>query len=118
MNTNSPMPETISDKICILYDPSDGRIVHVHRSTILAGGKLKTDDEVEVRAKENAAAKGHHVGALNILHLPAEAYDISKFYAVDVKGKKLVERKKPESEPKTASVRKKKMAKTRKSKRR
>jgi hypothetical protein len=89
------MPETVSDKICVLYNPSNGRIVHVHRTTILAGGKLKTDEEVELRAKENAAAAGHHVETLDILHLPAEAYDTSKFFVVDVVEKRLVEREKP-----------------------
>jgi hypothetical protein len=95
MKTESPMPETVSDKICVLYSPSDGRIVHVHRSTILAGGQLKTDEEVEVRAKENAAAAGHPVEALHSLHLPAEAYDTSKLFVVDVNEKRLVERERP-----------------------
>jgi hypothetical protein len=94
MKTNSPMSETVSDKICIFYAPSDGRIVHVHRSTILAGGKSETDEEVEVHAKENAAAAGHRVEALHILHVPAEDYDTSKFFVVDIKEKRLVEREK------------------------
>jgi hypothetical protein len=95
MKTNSPMPEMVSDKICVLYNPEDGRIVHVHRSSTLAGGKITTDKEVEVHAKENAAAAGHRVETLHVLHLPAEAYDTSKFFVVDVTEKRLVEREKP-----------------------
>lgn len=91
MNRNS---EKVSDKICVLYNPSNGRIVHVHRSTVLAGGKLETDEEVAVHAKENAAAAGHLVEALEILHLSPEAYDASKFYMVDIEEKRLVERQK------------------------
>jgi len=83
MKANSPMPETVSDKICVLYDPSDGRIVHTHRSTTLASGKIKSDEEIEARAREIATEAGHDVKALHILHLAPEAYDASKMLVVD-----------------------------------
>ena len=44
--------------------------------------------------RENAAAAGHRVEALHILHVPAEDYDTSKFFVVDIKEKRLVEREK------------------------
>ena len=38
-----------ASKVCVLFDPKNGRVVHVHGVTSLNGGKKISDSELEKR---------------------------------------------------------------------
>jgi hypothetical protein len=62
-----------ASKVCVLYDPKDGRVVHVHGVTTMPGGKDVDRDELEQRATRHAKALGRSVEGLKSLHLPFSA---------------------------------------------
>jgi hypothetical protein len=62
-----------ASKVCILYDPKDGRVVHVHGVTTMQGGKNVSHAELEQRAMTHAKAFGRSVEGLKSLHLPPSA---------------------------------------------
>jgi hypothetical protein len=59
--------------VCVLFDPSDGRIVHIHGMTRLDGGPSATEAELEQRALENARHLGHSTAGIEALHVPLSA---------------------------------------------
>jgi hypothetical protein len=83
----------VSEKICVLYDQQDGRIVHTHRVVVMPGGQEMTDDEIEARAKECAKQVGHVIDDLGALRLAAMDHDNAAAYRVDIANKKLVKRR-------------------------
>jgi hypothetical protein len=62
-----------ASKVCLLYDPKDGRVVHVHGVTTMPGGKVVSHSELEERAKMHAKAFERSVEGLKPLHLPLSA---------------------------------------------
>lgn len=62
-----------ASKICVLFDPSDGRVVHVHGVTSLNGSPTVSDAELEQKAIENAERLGHSTSELKALHVPPSA---------------------------------------------
>ncbi len=79
-----------SSKVCILYDPRDGRVVHVHGVTALQGGRSISEDELEQRAKSRAAAIGRSVSGLKTLHLPISEIPHGMSLTVNSEGTGLV----------------------------
>jgi hypothetical protein len=59
--------------VCVLFDPSDGRVVHVHGMTSLNGTRRLGEDELEQKAFENAKRLGHSTAGLKALHVPPSA---------------------------------------------
>jgi len=73
-------PESI--KSCVLYDPSDGRIVHQHEVVNFPGAKAVENEEIESKAVRLAAKLGHDISKLKALHLSG-AFPSDKRYRVD-----------------------------------
>jgi len=67
-----PVPDEAS-KVCVLFDPTNGRVVHVHGVTVLEGGRSVSEAEIEKRALEHAATAGHSASALKPLHVSVAA---------------------------------------------
>lgn len=65
--------EDRSSKVCVLFDPKDGRIVHVHGVTTLDGATEVSESELETRAVAHAKAFGREVAGLKTLHVPVSA---------------------------------------------
>jgi len=80
----------IAEKTCVLYDPSDGRILHTHQVLTFPGGRTVTDDEVEARARARSTHMGKPATALHVLHIAAMEHDGASVYRVDLRAKKLV----------------------------
>lgn len=78
--------EPASDRMCLIYDPRDGQIVHYHRVVTLPGGTESSLDEIEKIAFETARLK-HNVGGLRPLHLTTEEFggDREKAYRVNTR---------------------------------
>lgn len=85
----------VSNKVCVLYDPRDGRIVHTHRVITMPGGQDVTDEELETRAKERARQVGRDVSGLSALRVAPEDCDGSSHYRVDLATKKLRKLERP-----------------------
>jgi hypothetical protein len=58
------MLKAASIRTCVVYDPANGKIVHVHKETTIVGGTERTDAEIEARARKFAAKPGRDVGRL------------------------------------------------------
>jgi hypothetical protein len=86
---NDSVKKPISDKICVLYDPLDGRVVHTHRVLTMPGGRDVTDEELEERAKDRAKRAGHDIKGLSTLRVTSDVCDCSSQYRVDLATKKL-----------------------------
>jgi hypothetical protein len=83
--------EAESIKTCVLYDPSDGHIVHTHQVVILPGARNVGDSEVESRAFAIAKKVGRDVSKVRALHISSKDYAENINYKVDVKSLRLTE---------------------------
>jgi len=78
-------------KVCVLFDPKDGRIVHTHGVTMLDGAREIDENELERRAIGHAKAFGHEVTALKALHVPISAVRQPGILKVNAEGSGLVQ---------------------------
>lgn len=81
-----------SHKVCVLYEHPSGRIRHIHRFVTLEGGHEPAPHEMEAAAVRQAKKLNRHSGALKVLFVDPSSIQPLRFYAVDVKDTKLVER--------------------------
>jgi hypothetical protein len=86
-------PEDV--KICVLYDPKDGRIAHHHAVATFPGSQRIDETEVERRTLARAASFGTDTSKLKALHVSENDCDPSRRYKIDVKTLKLIELPKP-----------------------
>ena len=73
MKTQHLQGKPISDdlsQVCVLFDPKDGRVLHVHGSTTLHSKAGLAKSELEARARNHAAHFGKSVAGLKALHIP------------------------------------------------
>jgi hypothetical protein len=84
-------------KICILYDPKDGRIVHTHEVVTFPGGRKVNDEEVKARAFKNATVSGKRTSKLKALHVSPEDFDRTSTYTVDLKSLALIKHERQRS---------------------
>jgi hypothetical protein len=82
-----PLDDAAS-QVCVLYDPKDGRVVHVHGATAIRKERALSRAELEKRAMQNASAFGHSVAGLKALHVPVSA--IQQRGTLKVEGEALV----------------------------
>jgi hypothetical protein len=87
-------PEDV--KICVLYDPKDGRIAHHHMVGTFPGGQRVDKKEVERRTLARAASFGTDTSKLKALHVSEKDCNPSHRYKVDIKTLALIELPKPE----------------------
>jgi hypothetical protein len=86
-------PESMD--VCVLYDPANGRVVHVHRVATFAGAKKSSAHEIEARCLKVAKQLGHTTAHLKSLHVPHGQFKAATPYIVDVKSSKLIEQPRP-----------------------
>ena len=77
-------------RVCLLFDPEDGRVVHGHGATILQSEKQIEPAELEARARKHALSLGKRVEGLKALHLPLEAIHGHAAFKVNPKGEGVV----------------------------
>lgn len=73
-------------RVCLLFDPKDGRVVHGHGVTILQSEKQLEPAELEARARKHAGSLGKQVEGLKALHLPLEAIHEHAAFKVNPQG--------------------------------
>jgi hypothetical protein len=62
-----------ASRVCLLFDPKDGRVVHAHGVTVLQSVGAISDAELEERARGYAQHFGKKVADLQALHVPIDA---------------------------------------------
>jgi hypothetical protein len=82
-------------KICLLYDPKDGRIAHHHMVGTLPGGESVDLAEVERRTLARAASFGTDTSNLKALHVSEKHCNPAHRYKVDINTLTLIELPKP-----------------------
>jgi hypothetical protein len=86
-----PPPSPEHERLCVLYDPATGRIVHTHRVMTMPGGRRVDEEEMERRTRERARSRGRDIKGLALLHIDPKTHRQDAFYKVDVEAKTLVE---------------------------
>ena len=83
--------EPESHELCAVYDPKNGRIMHVHEIVRWPGAVDRTKTDVQARALEMAAKHGLEVGRFKTLRLDPAAFDRRKRYRIEPKSLRLIE---------------------------
>ncbi len=73
-----------------VYDPADGRVVHMHHVVMFEGGKEITSQQAEREAIEKATRRGHDAGRLKTLLSRDDAAHHGGRFRVDLKAGKMV----------------------------
>lgn len=69
---------------CVLYDPKNGNITHIHRCFVFPGGRNRSEEELASKTKELATMFGRDTSYLKILHLPDNVLHPEKAYRIDL----------------------------------
>jgi hypothetical protein len=77
-------------RVCVLFDPANGRVVHGHGVTVLESAKPIEPAELEARARRHALSMGKSVDGLKALHLPLEAIKAHAAFKVNPEGTGIV----------------------------
>ncbi len=81
-------PESI--RTCVLYDPSDGRIVHCHEIVHFETGIEIDDKDMESKTLRLATNLEHETSKLQALHLSGPFPSDKRYYKVDPQSRRLV----------------------------
>lgn len=85
------VPAVAAIDCMVLYDPQDGRIVHMHHVIAFEGARRRDHDELQSSARESAKRFGCQMDGLKVLHVPNFHPAAGKVCRVDPKKRKLVE---------------------------
>ena len=84
-------------KTFIVYDPNNGKIVHIHEVVALPGVSLPDDEHLESEARNIAnKVKGTTATNLGILQVKREEMNPEIHYEVDTRNKTLLQKGKVE----------------------
>lgn len=72
-----------SEKCCVLFDPSDGAIRHVHRVVTMEGADETPEQIIEKRTLQLAKELGVEVAQLQLLHVDPRSIEPGQQYVVD-----------------------------------
>lgn len=82
-----------SVKVCVAYDPENGRVHRIHRVITLDGGKEPSDREIEAHVLGSLAKHGLKAEDLRVLHVAHDAVKPRTLYTVDTSSKSLLVKK-------------------------
>lgn len=82
-------PAVVSVDAVAIYDPKDGRVVHLHHAIRFEGVKASSPDTLRKRAVEAANQMGRETEKLAVLHVP-NFEPSGDMYRVDLKRQRLV----------------------------
>ena len=89
--TSTGKTQIRSEKCCVLFDPSDGTIHHVHRVVTMEGAEETPKHAIEKRAHHLAREFGLEIAKLQALHVDGSKIEPNTMYAVDTGKRCLVE---------------------------
>jgi hypothetical protein len=83
---------------CVVFDPSSGKIRHIHKEVTLEGAKVPSESQIEAKVREFVVRNGRNLQELKFAFVEdTRAQD--KHYHIDTESLKFVEvqRKPPTS---------------------
>lgn len=96
MSFRSTADVTVSaTRCCVLFDPTDGCIRHMHKVVTMPGGRETSEKEMEQRIVHLAKGMGLETDNLHLLHVDPERLAAGSVYAVDPRTRTLIERRGP-----------------------
>jgi hypothetical protein len=81
--------KSTSEKVHVIYDPKDGRIIHVHMTTTVEGATEPPSDHIEAAASRAAERNGVNLNGLARLNVSREQWDSRRANRVDLNTKAL-----------------------------
>jgi hypothetical protein len=79
-----------ASKVCVLFDPKDGGVAHVHGTTTLNSKNEIGVAEMEARARKQAERFGKSTAGLKALHVPIADVRSEGAFRVNERGDGLV----------------------------
>ena len=79
-----------SIRCCVVFNPADGKIEHIHRVVTMDGARGSSEKEAEARTRYLAKSLGLNVDKLEIIHVDSQALVPGLQFSVDLKSRKLV----------------------------
>lgn len=76
---------------CVLYNPNNGEICHVHRIVTMENAYEASTKELEQRTLEMAGELGTDISSMKLLHVDEKMIESGKKYKVDVNNQRLEE---------------------------
>ncbi len=97
LNRREQTEEPVSEAMCVLYNPTDGRILHFHRVSVLPGARVPSREDVERLAIETAR-RHHDTAELRPLHVTRAEFhhQAGRQYRVDIRRRRIVEVREPQ----------------------
>jgi hypothetical protein len=90
---SSKFGEPISHKICVIYDPANGGVIHTHEVLTFPGGRQVTDADAAAEALALLARRtGKDVSGFGVLHVPCGEYQRGVRYRVELPTRRLIAR--------------------------
>jgi hypothetical protein len=83
-------PSAMSVDVTALYDPRDGRVVHLHHVITAGGATRRTPEEQQRGAREAAQRLGVTLDGLEVLHAPDFRPTAGSAYRVDITTRRLL----------------------------
>jgi len=81
----------VSDRVCVVYDPTSGEIHHTHRVVTLEGGTEPSEKEIGDLALSLARSNREiETRTLEVLHVAGDALEPGRAYTVEPKTKSLI----------------------------
>jgi hypothetical protein len=88
---SSKLGEPISHKICVIYDPANGAVIHTHEVLTFPGGRQVTDADTEAEALAMLARRsGKDMSGFGVLHVPPGEYQRSARHRVELPSRRLI----------------------------
>jgi hypothetical protein len=78
-----------SDQVRVIYNTSDGRIVHVHMTTTIEGGTEPSAEQIGVSASKAAERNKIDLNGTACLDMSRSEWDARKANRVDIRTKTL-----------------------------
>lgn len=88
--TSTGKTQVRSEKVCVLFDPSDGTIHHVHRVVTMEGAEETPEHDIEKRAHHLAREFGLEAAKLQALHVDGSKIEANTMYKVDTLKRRLI----------------------------
>jgi hypothetical protein len=88
--TSTGSSQVRSVKCCVLFNPKDGAILHMHRVVTMEGAADTPDEVVAERTRQLAKGFGLDVASLELLHVDANLLQPDVKYTVDLDKRSLI----------------------------
>src|SRR5437660_467534 len=90
MGNGGNAPKVSATHLVAVYDPADGRVVHMHHVLVMEGGKPVSAEQAEKEAVEHVKRRGRDAGSLRTLLAERHLHSHRGLFRVDVANQKLV----------------------------